>query len=186
VHSNQLNDLDELRAKFLATSTVSMPIAGILFWFCSLVASRLLTAHQLALFVGFGSGSLFPLGLLIDRMRGRTEMADPNSPITVMFLQSLGSIVMMWPLIIFAGSVAPALVVLGGAVLMGLVWIPYGWAANDPTGLRHAIARTVGCYVAFLFFPVSWRLTAICAVPLVCYGYSLVTMKRPNPKPKPA
>ena len=100
-----------------------MPIAGILFWIAALVASRLLTPQQLALFVGFGSGTIFPLGLAIDRLRGRKEMADPNSPISIMFFHSLCAILLMWPLIIFSGSVAPSLVVLGGAVLMGLLWI---------------------------------------------------------------
>lgn len=157
-----------------------MPIAGILFWISALVASRLLTNSQLALFVGFGSGTLFPLGLAIDRLRGRKAIADPKSPITVMFLRSLACIVMMWPLVIFAGSVAPGLAVLGGAVLMGLVWIPYGWAADDPAGLRHAVARTLGCYAAYIFVPAPWTLSTICVVPLVCYVYSLASMKHPQ------
>jgi len=180
VPNEQTNDLQALRAEFLSTSTISMPIAGVLFWISAVVASRLLAPPQLALFVGFGSGTLFPLGLIIDRLRGRKTMADPNSPITRLFLQSLGSIAMMWPLIIFTGAVAPGLVVLGAAVLMGLVWIPYGWAADDPAGLRHAIARTVGCYAAFVFVPIPWRLTVVCAVPLACYGYSLMFMKQPK------
>jgi hypothetical protein len=158
-----------------------MPIAGILFWIAALVASRFLTDQQLAYFVGFGSGTLFPLGLLIDRLRGRKKMADPESPITIMFLQSLGGIVLLWPLVILAGTAAPGLVVLGGAILMGLVWIPYGWAADDPAGLRHAVARSIGCYAAYIFFPLQWRLTAVCVVPLICYGYSLITLKRPGP-----
>jgi hypothetical protein len=155
-----------------------MPIAGILFWISALVASRFLVPSQLALFVGFGSGTLFPLGLAIDRWRGRKNLADPKSPVTIMFLQSLCSIVMMWPLIILAGSAG--LVVVGGAVLMGLVWIPYGWAADDPVGLRHSIARTIGCYGAYVLVPTPWKLTAVCLVPLVCYGYSLMCMKQPR------
>ena len=118
-------------------------------------------------------GAVFPLGLLIDRLRGRKTLADPNSPVTVMFMQSLGSILMLWPLVILSGSAAPGLVVLGGAILMGLVWIPYGWAADDPVGMRHAIARTVGCYAGYVLVPMPWKLTTVCAVPLVCYGYSV-------------
>jgi hypothetical protein len=162
-----------------------MPIAGILFWVAALIASRLLAPQQLAYFVGFGSGTVFPLGLLIDRLRGRKSVADPKSPITTMFLQSLATILMLWPLVIFTGSVSPSLVVLGGAILMGLVWIPYGWAADDPVGLRHAVARTVGCYAAFLVVPAPWRLTAICGIVLVCYGYSLVFMRRPGSMGRP-
>ncbi len=180
VATDELNDLRALRAGFLATSTVSMPMAGILFWICALVASRFLNPHQLAYFVGFGSGVVFPIGLLIDRIRGRKVTSDPKSPITIMFLQSLSAVAMLWPLLIIAGTVAPSIVVLGGAILMGIVWIPYGWAADDPVGIRHAIARTVGCYAVFIFAPIEWRLTVICIVPLLCYGYSLIFMKRPS------
>lgn len=175
------NDLKELRSEFLETSTLSMPIAGILFWACALVASRFLAPSQLAMFVGFGSGTLFPLGLLIDRLRGRTKLADPKSPMTIMFFQSLGAILLMWPLVILAGSVAPGLVVLGGVILMGLVWIPYGWAADDPVGLRHAVARSVGCYIAYIASPLPWKLTIVCVVPLLCYVYSFAFMKKPAP-----
>jgi len=180
VQKEHSNDLQQLRAEFLDTSTLSMPIAGILFWVAALVASRFLIPSQLALFVGFGSGTVFPLGLAIDQLRGRKTVADPKSPITIMFLQSLALVLMMWPLVILSGSVAPGLVVLGGAILMGLVWIPYGWAADDPVGMRHAVARTIGCYGAYVLVPMPWKLTAVCAVPLVCYGFSLVLLKQPG------
>ena len=75
--------LSELRRDFLATSTQSMPIAGMLFWAVAAAASRVLTPEQLAYFVGFGSGTVFPLGLLIDRLRGRPMLqgraATPSS-----------------------------------------------------------------------------------------------------------
>jgi len=157
-----------------------MPIAGILFWISATIASRQLTPAQLAMFVGFGSGTVFPLGLLIDRLRGRKTIADPKSPITAMFMQSLAALLMIWPILILAGGVAPGLVVLGGAVLMGLVWIPYGWAADDPVGLRHAVARTTACYGAYILIPMPWKLTAICLIPLACYAYSLAFMKPPH------
>ena len=173
-------DLNKLRAEFLASSTLSMPIAGILFWLAALVASRFLPAQPLAFFVGFGSGAVFPLGMIIDRMRGHKPVAASDNPVTHMFLQCLAAVAMLWPLVILAGIVAPGLVVLGGAILMGIVWIPYGWAAADPAGLRHAIARTILCYGAYLFVPIEWKLSAVCMVPLLCYGYSLVAMKKPQ------
>jgi hypothetical protein len=72
----------------------------------------------------------------------------------------------------------PSLIVLGGAILMGLVWVPYGWAADDPVGMRHAVARTILCYAAFVFLPPAYRSTAICVVVLLCYAYSFATMRR--------
>jgi hypothetical protein len=59
-----------------------------------------------------------------------------------LFFQSLGLVALPWPLVIIAAILAHSanLLVLDGAILMGLIWIPYGWAADDPVGLQRAIA----------------------------------------------
>lgn len=173
--------LSELRSDFLATSTESMPIAGMIFWAVAAVLSRMLTPVQLAYVVGFGSGTVFPLGLLIDRFRGKVGPHGKSAnPVLGMFLQSLTIIALLWPLVIIAALGRPDIVVLGAAILMGLVWVPYGWAADDPVGLRHALARTLLCYAAYLLLAPAFRSTAICAIVLLCYGYSLVAMRRPG------
>jgi hypothetical protein len=171
--------LERLRDDFLATSTQSFPIAGMVFWALAAVASRFLTPQQLAYFVGFGSGTVFPLGVLIDRLRGRPPLQGRSTnPVVGLFLQCLAIVAMLWPLVIIAGTGRPDLIVLGGAVLMGLVWVPYGWAADDPVGLRHAIVRIVLCYAAYLFMPPAYRTFSICVVVLLCYAYSFVTMRK--------
>jgi hypothetical protein len=173
--------LDLLRRDFLATSTQSMPIAGMVFWLAAAAASRILTPAGLAYFVGFGSGTVFPLGLMIDRLRGRPMLqGSSTNPVVSMFLQCLAIVALLWPLVILAGLDRPELIVLGGAILMGLVWIPYGWAADDPVGLRHTIARSVLCYSVFLLAPVEYRSTTICIVVVLCYAYSFLTMRKPG------
>lgn len=179
MHVDEQKSLAQLRAEFLETSTLSMPIAGMLFWTAAVIASRLLHPLSLAFFVGFGSGTVFPLGLLLDRLRGRNQMGDPKHPITSMFMQGLVSAVLLWPLVILAGQSAPGLVVLGASVLMGIVWIPYGWAADDPVGLRHGVIRALASYAVYVLTPSEFKLTAVCAVPILCYGYSLLAMKKP-------
>ena len=62
----------------------------------------------------------------------------------------------------------------------GIIWIPYGWAADDPVGMRHAIARAVLCYAAYIFAPPALTGSAISVAVLVCYGYSLLRMRRPD------
>ena len=32
---------------------------------------------------------------------------------------------------------------------MGIIWIPYGWAADDRIGMEHAIGRGILCYERF-------------------------------------
>jgi hypothetical protein len=174
--------LDELRADFLANSTLSMPIAGMIFWGIVALASLRLSANGLALLVLFGSGMIFPLGVLIDRLRGRTMRSGTGgNPVMAMFLQSLGLVVLLWPLVIFAARAArdANLFVLGGAILMGIIWIPYGWAADDRTGMEHAIGRGLLCYAAFLFAPAPYKSLAISVAVMLAYLYSLARMRKP-------
>jgi hypothetical protein len=174
--------LSNLREDFLATSTQSMPIAGMLYWAVVGVAALRVTPQQLAYIVGFGSGTIFPLALLIDRLRGRIiRLSSSSNPVTQMFLQSLAVVALLWPLVLIAAFQARSanLIVLGGAILMGIIWIPWGWAANDPVGLRHAIARCVLSYACFLFVPAPYTATAISIAVLLCYLYSLLFMRKP-------
>lgn len=171
--------LARLKENFLATSTQSMPLAGSIYWTAAFIGGLLLAPRQHALAVAFGSGLIFPLAVAIDRLRGRNFLkAGRDNPLTQMFLQSVIMVALLWPLVILGGVGKPLFIVLGAAILTGIVWIPYGWAANDPVGMRHAIARTLLCYVAYLFAPAELAASAICLAVLVCYGYSMIYMRR--------
>lgn len=179
---NAASPLTELRADFLANSTQSMPIAGILFWAVVGVASLRAGPNALVSIVLFGSGMIFPLGVLIDRLRGRTMRSGTGgNPVVAMFMQTLGLVVLVWPLVILAARAShyPTLIVLGGAILMGMIWIPYGWAADDPAGMQHAIGRGVLCYAAYLLAPAPYKAPAICTAVVLAYFYSLLRMRRP-------
>jgi hypothetical protein len=181
---NSTSSLNELRGDFLATSTQSMPIAGMIFWTVIAVAALYVSPVQLSYMVLFGSGMIFPLGVLIDRMTGRKmRRASTANPVTQLFMQSLGLVVLVWPLVILGARLAhhANLIVLGGAILMGIIWIPYGWAADDPVGLQHAVGRSVLSYAAYWFAPDPYKATAISTVVLLAYLYSLVRMRRPQP-----
>ncbi len=95
-------------------------------------------------------------------------------------MQSLGLVVLVWPLVIIGANAAqnPDLIVLGGAILMGIIWIPYGWASDDPVGLEHAIGRAFASYAAYLLAPEPYRAAAISAAVLLSYAYALVRMRR--------
>lgn len=171
--------LGDLRQDFLDNSTQSLPIAGMIFWTVAAVASQVLVPVQLAYFVGFGSGMVFPLGVLIDRLRGRDMMKKSDNPVLSMFMRGIVMAVLLWPLVIIAGLGNPPIIVLGAAILMGIVWIPYGWAADDPVGLRHGLGRALLSYAAYLFVAEPWKTTAICLVVLISYTYSMLFMRRP-------
>ena len=59
---NGASRLDELRADFLSNTTLSMPIAGMIFWGVVALASLRLAPHSVAFLVLFGSGMVLPLG----------------------------------------------------------------------------------------------------------------------------
>lgn len=181
--------LDDLRADFLATSTQSMPLAGLIAWLLlGLAALRLppATTGTLALYI---MALILPLAFLLDRLRGRNLFGGGNAnPLVRLFLSSIAGIAVTVPLVVIAAKAAgdPTLVVLGMAILAGVIWIPYGWAAGDPVGLRHAVARAIGCYLAHALAPEPLRASAICAVVVVAYLYSLAFMRRPGAVAAPA
>lgn len=171
--------LSQLRSDFRATSTASMPLAGMILWSVAAVGSILLPARTFGFAVACGSGLIFPLALLIDRVRGRHLMQrGRGNPVLANFMGGVVTIGLLWPLVIIAGLSNPGIIVLGAAILLALVWIPFGWSADDPVGMRHAIGRTLGAYSAYLFVPRPLRLTAICLVVVVAYIYSFANMRR--------
>ena len=171
--------LKSLKENFLATSTQSMPMVGIIFWSLAGIDGLFLTLQQHAFAVAFGSGAIFPLGVLIDRLRGRNFLAaGRENPLTQVFLQSIIMVALLWPMVILGAMTKPTFAVLGAAILTGIIWIPYGWAADDPVGMRHAIARVVLSYAAYLLSPPQFAGSAICVAVLLCYGYSMLCMRR--------
>lgn len=172
--------LIELHAAFRAGSTRSMPIAGMICWAAlGLAALRIspIMAGTLALYIMAG---ILPLAVVLDKLKGRNLFAADSNPLTRLFLTSIAGIAVTVPVILLGarGAGDPTLVVLGMAILAGVVWIPYGWAADDNTGLIHAITRALGSYAAFAFVPEPYRASAICFWVVVSYLYSLTFMRK--------
>jgi hypothetical protein len=178
------SSLKELQGDFLAGSSNSMPLAGTIYWLIVGVASLYVTPNTVAYIVLLGSGMILPAGLMIDKLRrgGQPRPGDAKNPLLGMYIKSTAVVLVLWPFVIMAANVAkdPNLIVLGGAVLMALVWIPYGNLADDPVGMQHAIARPAACYLAYWLAPEPYTATAISAVVVVSYLYNFIFMKRPG------
>jgi hypothetical protein len=176
-----MTSLTALRARFLATSTVSMPLAGLLVWAAIGVAGLLLPPSRVGWLAVYAMAAILPLAFAIEKLRGRDPFVRDENPITTLFFQSIVGIGLLFPLVIGAARTAgdPALLVLGVAILAGVIWIAYGWGADDPVGLRHAVLRALGSYLAYWLAPPALRPSAICAVVVLAYGYSLVAMRKP-------
>ena len=176
-----MTSLAELRERFLATSTISMPLAGLIVWSLMGVAALFVPKALVGWLAVYVMAAILPLAFAIDKLRGRDPFVKDDNPISQLFFQSIVGIGLMFPLVIGAAETAgdPNIMVLGVAILAGIIWIPYGWGANDPVGLRHAIARAVGCYLAYWFSPDDLKPTSICAVVALSYIYSLAAMRKP-------
>lgn len=175
--------LNDLRCEFLVGSTVSMPLAGLIVWTAIGLGALFLPLRLVGWLSVYAMAAILPLAFLLDRLRGRALFQRDDNPVTGLFMVSIVGIGLMFPLIIAAANAAgdPNLLVLGVAILAGVIWIPWGWGADDPVGLRHAIARSIGCYLAFWFAPAPYKATAICGVVALAYLYSLTAMRRPRP-----
>ncbi len=180
--------LEELKAQFRSTSTNSMPLAGMIAWAALGIAALFMSPSVTSTMALYVMAVILPLAFLIDRFRGRNLFAGGDEPLTKLFLTSIIGIALSVPLVVIGvqGSGNYDLMVLGMAVLAGIVWIPYGWAAADPVGLRHAIGRGVGCYLAYAVTPEPFRATAICGVVVLAYIYSLMFMAETGPSDAPA
>lgn len=176
-----MTSLTELRERFLATSTISMPLAGLIVWSAIGVAALFVPKALVGWMAVYVMAVILPLAFAIEKLRGRNPFVKDDNPVSTLFFQSIIGIGLMFPLVIGAADAAgdPNITVLGVAILAGIIWIPYGWGANDPVGLRHAIARAIGCYLAFWFAPDEIKATCICAVVALSYLYSLVAMRKP-------
>lgn len=170
-----------LREKFLAGSTISMPLAGLIVWSAMGVAAMFVPPSVMGWMAVYGMAAILPLAFAIEKLRGRNAFVKDDNPVSKLFFHSVVGIGLMFPLVIAAANAAgdPNIMVLGVAILAGIIWIPYGWGADDPTGLRHAIVRALGCYFAYGFAPEGLKPTAICAVVALSYIYSLIAMRKP-------
>ena len=140
------------------------------------VAALHLNPNQLSLLVLFGSGAIFPLWVLIDRLtQRRVTIASAANPVMQMFMQSLGLVVLTWPLVILAARHAynANLIVLSGTILMGIIWNPMAKQRTIQSACSTPLAVSLLSYVAFVYVPprikpppslvVSWRpYTACC------------------------
>lgn len=179
---SEATPLSELREDFLATSTRSVPLAGLICWAALGIAALILPSRTIGTLGLYIMGAILPLSFLIERLEGRNPFSGgTDNPLWKLFFVSIVGIALTVPLVIAAAASSgdPTILVLGMAVLAGVIWIPYGWAAGDPVGVRHAVARGVGCYLIFNLSHEQYRATAVCAVVALAYVYSLVRMKKP-------
>jgi hypothetical protein len=176
--------LADARREYLATSTTAMPIAGFLAWAALAIAAYAL-GGRLSYFAPFVAAAIpFPLALIIDRVRGEPgiQAESRHNPVTQLFMRFITVVALLIPFVIIASRAADDLdlLILGLAILAGMVWVPHGWGADDPAGFIHFVLRAVLCYAAYLLAPEPLRGAAIAGMAALTYVYAIIAMKKPS------
>lgn len=174
--------LAALQADFRASSTTAMPTAGAIVWAALGLAALALPERTIANASLYIMAAILPVAFVIDRVRGRNLFGASANPLLRLFLLGILMVALTVPLVVIGTKGGQALLMLlGMAILAGIVWIPYAWAADDRTGIIHAVARAFGCYLAYALVPAPYTASAICAVVVAAYAYSLALMRPTGP-----
>ena len=161
-----------------------MPIAGFLAW-AGLALAAYVLGDRLPTFAPFVAAAIpFPLALIIDKVRGEPGI-QPDSrrnPVTQLFMRFITVVALLIPLVVIAAqdSNNPDLLILGLAILAGMMWVPHGWGADDPAGFIHFVIRALLCYSAYLLIPEPYRGAAIAGGAALTYVYAIVAMRKPS------
>jgi hypothetical protein len=176
--------LAEARRDYLATCTTAMPMAGFVAW-STLAIAAWFFGHRLPGWAPLVAAAIpFPLAIVIDKLRGEPGIQTDSrrNPVTQLFMRFITVVALLIPFAIIAAQAAgdPDLLILGLAILAGMVWVPHGWCADDPAGFVHFVMRAVLCYAAYLFAPPAVRGAAIAAAAALTYIYAIVAMRKPS------
>jgi len=174
-----------LRADFEAQAgrSLSLPIAGALVWSIVAVAGLVLPDRIATLVLLFGSGAIFPLGLLIARALGE-RLIDNDSPLAGLMGMSVLMVNLLWAVHLSLWMVDVQLVPLTLAIGLGLHWIVFSWIIGHPLGLVHAVSRTGLVTAAWWLLP-DHRVEAVALAVVVAYGYAILSLAARPRRAKP-
>jgi hypothetical protein len=176
--------LTELQRDYLSDSTAGMPIGGLIAW-AALALISWQMGDAMPTWVAFiAAAAPFPLSIIIDKLRGAPGLTTQSNknPLTQLFMQFIFVIALIIPFVIFSAQAAKSaeLLVLGLAILAGMIWVPHGWCANDRAGMIHFVIRAAFCYSAYLFAPEPVKTAAIAGAAALTYVYAIWAMKKPS------
>jgi len=166
---------NERQAFEVATNrAISMPLAGAIVWFCAGLISLKLEFNLAIYVLLFSTGAIFPLALIISKLRNEALIASINP-----FSKLIGLCVLMvnllWGVHVPLVFYAPEFVPLSLGIGLGLHWIVYSWIISHPLGIIHSILRTLLIVLAWYFFPEA-RIFAVSIAIVLVYSLSLFQM----------
>ncbi len=172
--------LDDYRKDFELSSnrSVSMPIAGAFIWASIALLSTLLNENIAIYVLLFATGTIFPVALVIAKLRNENVVSSPN-PFAKLMGLCIIMVNLLWVVHIPLLLNVPELVPLSLGVALGLHWVVYSWIVQHPVGLIHAVLRSILIVAVWYLFP-SNRLFAISSAIVLVYLVSIYQMLTRN------
>ncbi len=152
-----------------------VPLAGMVYWGALAGVGQVLDAADWLMAAMVGSGLIFPLALLLARLFDCRFMGDRTAVTSVLF-PAFAGMLLFWPMLVAALSVAPALAPLMLAIGMSAHWPVIGWG-YDRTALftAHAVIRAVAVFVLWTWMP-EGRMTLLPLAVAVIYGATVLAI----------
>jgi len=147
VRRDQLASFVRLRGGY------SFPLAGAAYWAALGVAGYYLSVVDWILVAFIFSGAIFPLAVVISRLLRVDFMKDKTATGDV-FVPTMISMLLFWPIAFVAYGNAPQIVPLILAIGMSQHWPVIGWSYGKP-GLytAHAVVRALGALAIWSLLP---------------------------------
>lgn len=159
--------------------SLSLPLAGALVWLAIGTCGYLLPNRATVVML-FGTGLIFPVALLIAKLR-QENLTGRLNPLSRLMGMSVLMVNLLWAVHLPLLLGAPRFFPLSLGIGLGIHWIVYSWIIQHPVGLIHAILRTGLVVTVWSAFP-NGRMVAVPAVIVMVYLVSLVWMaRRPIP-----
>lgn len=160
-----------------------LPLAGAVYWLVLGVAGYYLPlAHWLQL-AFFGTGAIFPIGLLFAKIFRNNFMKDKHAAGDVI-LPALIGMLLFWPMLIAAVKTEPQLAIIILAIGMSIHWPVIGWSYGR-TALysAHAVIRAMVVLGIWMYLPDA-RLTLLPFSIAVIYLATVLIVLLDTSKPR--
>lgn len=136
-------------------------------WAGAGTASLFLSPRIATFVLILATGLIFPLGLLFAKVRGE-RLANNTNPLAKLMAMCVLMVNLLWALHLSLLFAAPTLVPLSIAIALGIHWIVFSWIIQHPSGIVHAIMRTILATAAWWALP-SHRIAAVAGTVVLSY-----------------
>lgn len=172
----QLLDYERRSLLVANRAGISLPVAGAIYWLVLAICGYVLP-RQIWVFVAcFGSGAIFPLGLMLSKPL-KSPLLESTSPLAQVAAQAVLSINLLWPLYLVIALSDQLLLPLALGIGMGLHWPIIGWMYRSRACLIHALVRTVLVTAIWFLLP-AHRLTLLPLAIALVYAFTVAGLLR--------